>query len=298
MKSRKFKAKAIKTSYWRPNTNYIEDVINSVKTKLKDGDILVVSEKAISVALRNIVDESKVKPGILAYFLALVWMRIVWGYFLGPILRMKRENIERFRNYPIPEGAKHKQVCINEVGLFSALRHGSEGGIDGSNVAYSFVALPLMQAKQIAEDIKTEILKRTGKRVAVMIVDSDKTYSFGSYHMAPRRSFVEGIRDLGPIAYFLGRIFHLKRRSTPIAVCGLQADIEEILDMAEMADKVRGHGAGPTVWDMANRFDTSLTGVSWEMLEEVEHRPLVILTKRKNVSEREKGNSKLHVRRC
>lgn len=279
MKLRKFKAKAIKTGYWRPNTNYLEEIIRAVRGKLEDGDILVVSEKAISVALGNIVDESKVKPGLLAYFLALVWMRVVWGYFLGPILRMKRENILRFRNYPIAEGARHKQVCINEVGLFSALRHGSEGGIDGSNVAYSFVALPLKQASQIACNIRDEILKKTGKRVAVIIADSDKTYSFRSYHIAPRRSFVKGIRDLGPLAYFLGRIFHLKRRSTPIAMCGLEADVEEILDMAKIADRVRGHGAGPTVWDMANRFGTSLTGVSWEMLEEIEHRPLVILRK-------------------
>ena len=101
MKLRKFKAKAIKTGYWRPNTNYLEEIIRAVRGKLEDGDILVVSEKAISVALGNIVDESKVKPGLLAYFLALVWMRVVWGYFLGPILRMKRENILRFRNYPI-----------------------------------------------------------------------------------------------------------------------------------------------------------------------------------------------------
>ncbi len=291
MKLRKFKAIAIKTSYWRPNTSYIDDIIKRAGPKLRDGDILVISEKAISVALGNIVDESKVKPGILAYFLALFWMKIVWGLFLGPILRMKRENINRFRNYPIPEGAQHKQVCIDEVGLFSALRHGSEGGIDGSNVAYSFVALPLMQAEQVAEDIKKQILKKTGKNVAVMIVDSDKTYSFKSYHIAPRKSFVKGIRDLGPIAYFIGRILHLKRRSTPIAVCGLQADVEEILDMAERADRVRGHGAGPTVWDMANKFGTSLTGVSWNMLEKVEHRPLVILRRRKSDQNRTKNIS-------
>jgi len=31
------------------------------------------------------------------------------------------------------------------------------------------------------------------------------------------------------------------------------------------------------VWDMARRFGTSLTGVTWEMLESVEHRPVVVL---------------------
>ncbi len=278
MKYRRFKLKAIRTGYWKPNTNYLEEIVKAVGKEVKDGDVIVVSEKAISVALGNMVDESKVEPGILAYFLALFWMRIVWGYFLGPLLKMKWKNIYRFRNYPIPEGVRHKQVCIDEVGLFSALRHGSEGGIDGSNVAYSFVALPLMQADRIAKEVRGEILRRTGRRVGVLIVDSDKTYSFRTNHIAPRRSFVQGIRDLGPIAYFIGRLFKLRRRSTPVAVCGISTDIEEILDMAEAADRARGHGAGPTVWDMADRFGTSLTGVSWEMLEEVEHRPIVIVT--------------------
>ncbi|HIE23079.1 MAG TPA: hypothetical protein EYP68_02490 [Candidatus Korarchaeota archaeon] len=280
MKSRKFKVKAIKTSYWKPNTNYLERIVNAITGEVEDGDIVAVSEKAISVALGNIVDESQVRPGILAYFLALVWMRIVWGYFLGPVLKMKRENINRFRSYPIPEGARHKQVCINEVGFFSALRHGSEGGIDGSNVAYSFVALPLKQADQIAKEIRDEIVRRTGKGVGVLIVDSDKTYSTRSIHITPRKSFIPGIRDLGPIAYFIGRLFKLKRRSTPVAACGICAGIEEILDIAEVVDRARGHGAGPTVWDMAERFGTSLTGVSWEMLDEVDHRPIVIVKRK------------------
>jgi len=289
MKFKKFKAEAIRTRYWRPNTDYIEDVITCVEKKLKDGDVLVISEKAISVALGNIIDESSVRPGILAYFLALFWMRIVWGYFLGPVLRMKRENICRFKNYPIPEGARHKQVCIKEVGLFSALRHGSEGGIDGSNVAYSFVALPLMQADKIAKEIRDEILRRTNKKVGVLIVDSDKTYSFGSYHIAPRKSFVHGIKNLGPIAYIIGRLFKLRRRSTPVAICGIRTDIEEILDVAEAADRARGHGAGPTVWDMADRFGTSLTGVTWEMLEQVEHRPIVIVKRKRGGRTRKSG---------
>ncbi|RLG42707.1 MAG: hypothetical protein DRO05_00315 [Thermoproteota archaeon] len=281
MRSGKFRAKAIRTKYWRPKTDYVEEILSAVEGKLDDGDILVISEKALSVALGNLVDESKVKPGFLAYFLALFWMRVIWGYLLGPLLHMKRENIIRFRNYPLLEGARHKQVCINEVGFLSALRHGSEGGIDGSNVAYSFVSLPLRDADKVADEIRAEILRRTGKRVAVMITDSDKTYSLKSFHLAPRGSLIRGIANLGPIAYVMGRLLNLKRRSTPIAVSGLKTSVEEMLDMAEIADRVRGHGAGPTVWDMAERFGTSLTGVSWEMLEQVKHRPLVILKVRR-----------------
>lgn len=147
-------------------------------------------------------------------------------------------------------------------------------------MAYSFVALPLMQAKEVAERIKSEVRKRLGRTVAVMIVDSDKTYSLRSYHLSPRISFVKEIRNLGPLAYIIGRLFKLKGRSTPIAVSGLNEDVNTMLDIAQIADKARGHGAGPTVWDMASRFGTSLTGVSWEMLEGIEHHPVVIIRKR------------------
>jgi F420-0:gamma-glutamyl ligase-like protein len=39
----------------------------------------------------------------------------------------------------------------------------------------------------------------------------------------------------------------------------------------------RGFGAGRTVWDMAETFKVDLADVSWEMLETVKHKPIVIV---------------------
>ena len=49
-------AKKIKTSYWSPEINYLKEIISSL-TGIKEGDIIVISEKALSIAEGLIVDE-------------------------------------------------------------------------------------------------------------------------------------------------------------------------------------------------------------------------------------------------
>jgi F420-0:gamma-glutamyl ligase-like protein len=56
---------------------------------------------------------------------------------------------------------------------------------------------------------------------------------------------------------------------------------EVALRVAEVANRARGQGAGGTVWDMAKEFGVSLAEVSWEMLETVRHKPIVIVRKKR-----------------
>jgi F420-0:gamma-glutamyl ligase-like protein len=72
-------------------------------------------------------------------------------------------------------------------------------------------------------------------------------------------------------------MFKLKRSATPIVVAGCQIPAEKALAIAEVANRARGFGAGRTVWDMAEKFKVELTEVSWEMLETVKHKPIVIV---------------------
>jgi F420-0:gamma-glutamyl ligase-like protein len=51
------------------------------------------------------------------------------------------------------------------------------------------------------------------------------------------------------------------------------------LKIARIADKARGPGSGATVWDMAARFKVEVTGVSWDMLAKIAHKPIVIVRK-------------------
>lgn len=274
----KYKALAVATEYWRPEENYLEEIIEGVKGKVSDGEFVVISEKALSTATNNIVDENNVNPDSSAKLIAKCWMRIVWGYFLGHLCHFRQKLLRYLREYPMEMGSRHKQVALQYAGLLQALMFGSEGGIDGSNLAYAYVSLPLSNVNEIAGQIRWQILQRLGKKVFVMIVDTDKTYSFGNFHFTPRPKPMRGIYSFGGVvAYVIGRMFKFNRRPTPIAVAGCKISVEDALAIANIANRVRGFGAGRTVWDMAERFKVELASVSWEMLDTVKHKPIVLI---------------------
>ena len=274
----RYKMLSINTKYWRPGENYSEELIKSIKEEIADGDFIVVSEKAISTASNNIVDENGVKPCLDARLIAKYWMRIVWGYFLGPLCHLRQRLLRRLREYPLEMGSRHKQVALERAGLLQALMFGSEGGIDGSNLAYSYVSLPLKDANEVAQRIRRQVWLRMRKKVFVIIADTDKTYSLRNFHFTPHPKPMKGIHSFGGfIAYVIGRTFKLKRKATPIAVAGCEISAERALEIAEAANRLRGFGAGRTVWDMAEKFRVGLNEVSWDMLETVKHKPIVIV---------------------
>lgn len=276
----KYKALAVTTKYWRPRENYLKEIINGVKEKVSDGDFVVISEKAISTATSNIVNENMIKPSLCAELIANYWMQIVWGYLLGPLCHFRERLLQYLREYPVEMGSRHKQVALQQAGLLQALMFGSEGGIDGSNLAYAYVSLPLSNAHEIAEKIHDQIQLRLGKNVVVMIVDTDKTYSFKNFHFTPRPKPMKNIHSFGGfITYVIARMFKLKKRPTPIAEAGGKTSVEEALKISNVANRVRGFGAGKTVWDMTEKFKVGLTDVSWEMLETVKHKPIAIIRK-------------------
>ncbi|MGQ9459948.1 MAG: coenzyme F420-0:L-glutamate ligase, partial [Candidatus Bathyarchaeaceae archaeon] len=182
----RYKAVAVTTRYWRPGEDHLKQIVTSIKNKVEDGDFVTISEKALSTALGNIVDESVVQPSWLARFLAKYWMRFVWGYILGHFCHLRKKTIRHLLAYPIEEGSVHKQVALEHAGLLQALMQGSEGAIDGSNLPYSYVSLPLRNTQQIAQKIQGQIMLELGKKVTVVIVDTDKTYSLRGFHFTPR----------------------------------------------------------------------------------------------------------------
>ena len=275
---KRYKATAVSTRYWKPGEDYLQRIVDSLRNTVEDGDFVTVSEKALSTALGNLIDESPIKPGWLARLLAKYWMRYVWGYALGSLSHLRKKTIRNLRKYPTEEGSAHKQVALEHASFLQALMYGSEGGIDGSNLPYSYVSLPLKNAQSIALTIRERIKSESGKEVVVMIVDTDKTYSLGGFHFTHRSKPIRGIHSLGGfLAYVFGRFFRMKRRATPVALAGSEIEVEEALEIAEMANRCRGFGAGRTVFDMAERFGVSVTGVTWEMLEKIEHKPIVIV---------------------
>ena len=241
--------------------------------------MVVLSEKAISVAEGRVVDEACIKPSFTAKLIARVWMRVIWGYLLAPLCHLSQTTTSRLRSYPLREGAAHKQLALSYAGLLQALRHGSEGGIDVSNLPCSLAALPLEDAHRIADSILRFLCQSGAAELTVLIVDSDKTYSWQGVHISPRTSSIPGIVSLGVFAYVLGRVLRLRPRSTPIAQAGKPLNTEDALSAAALANKARGSGSGGTAWDMSQRFGVGLTGVTWEFLSTVKHFPIVIVRK-------------------
>jgi F420-0:gamma-glutamyl ligase-like protein len=276
-----YSALAVATCYWKPNDNYTEQIITALQNRVQNGDFVVVSEKAISTATGNMIDESAVKPSGTAKVLAGFWMRIVWGYCLGFLCGFGQRLLKRLREYPLEAGSRHKQVALEHVGFLQALMFGSEGGIDGSNLAYSYVSLPLANSEAVAVEIQHEILHRLKTHVCVIIADTDKTYKFRNFLFTPRPNPLKGIHSFGGThTYILGRVLKLKKSSTPLAVAGCNLSAVEALKITNIGDRARGPGSGATVWDMASRFGVDVNAVSWEMLGSIKHNPIVIVRKR------------------
>jgi len=277
----RYYALALTTSYWRPGDNYIDKVIGALDGKIENGDFVVVSEKAVSTAKGNMIDESALKPTFNARVMAGFWLRIIWGYPLGILSHFGPRLLHRLRAYPLESGSRHKQVAIEQAGPLQALMFGSEGGIDGSNLPYSYVSLPLNNACEVAREIQEQILRKLKKNVCVVVADTDKTYKFRNFFFTPRPKPMKGIHSFGGVAtYVMGRVLKLRKSSTPLAVAGCNMVAGEALTITNIADKARGPGSGATVWDMAARFHVEVNGVSWQMLCEIRHKPLVIVRKK------------------
>ncbi len=274
----KYNALAITTNYWKPGDDYTDKVITAVENKIENGDFVVISEKAISTAIGNMVDESIVKPSRNAKVVARFWMRLVWGYPLGILCHFGQRLLRRLREYPFESGSRHKQVTFEQAGLLQSLMFGSEGGIDGSNLPYAYVSLPLNNAYELAYEIRRQIRLKLRKKVCIIIADTDKTYRFRNFFFTPRPKAMKGIHSFGGfITYISGRVLKLKKSSTPLAVAGCVLQASQALTVTNIADKARGPGSGATVWDMASRFQVEINGVSWEMLQKIRHKPIVIV---------------------
>jgi F420-0:gamma-glutamyl ligase-like protein len=271
-------ALAVATCFWKPGDDYLKATLKAIEKKVVDGDFVVVSEKALSTATGNIVDESRVQPSLGARFLARWWMRVCWGHVFSAALGFGPRLTRNLREYPLESGGRHKQLALERAGFLQALMFGSEGGIDGSNLPYAYVSLPLSNAEELASVIREEIRLKLNKNVTVVIVDTDKTYSIRNFHFTPRPTPMQGIHGNGGIvAYVAGRFLRLRKRPTPLAVAGQKLSVKEALRIANVADKARGTGSGTTVWKMAKHFHVTLTGVTWDMLSSIRHKPIVIV---------------------
>lgn len=129
----------IETGYIKPGDD-LSSIINPARELMKDGDYLVIAETPVSVSQNRLIDEAEYSPSLSAKFLTVVWSKYLWGYILGPLLKIKKRTIKNLRKLPKQTEA-HKEVVLQLYGLKHALKPASEAGIDLSNAPGTCVSL-------------------------------------------------------------------------------------------------------------------------------------------------------------
>ena len=262
----------IETGYIKPNDN-LDVIINPAKKLMEDNDYLVIAETPISVAQGRLVDESKYTPSLTAKFLTTVWSKYLWGYVLGPLLKIKKRTIKNLRRLP-EETKAHKEVVLQLYGLKHALKPASEAGIDLSNAPGTYVSLLPENPEKVAKEIKEEI----GKEVCVMIIDTDATYMKNGKYFTALPIAIEGIdADNGFFGYFKGQ-FSENMGSTPLG-CSEKIDVETALKIANIAEDYQKSLSTEmkTIHSVKEVLGSEIDEVTIEDLDSITHTPAVII---------------------
>lgn len=263
--------------YINNNEGY-DKLIESLSDIIRDDDLIIVSETPISTCEGNLVDENKYHPGILSIIITEAWCKILWGYILGPLLKIKPRSIQNLRKLP-PEARKHKEFILEEFGIKYALQPTAEAGVDLSNVPDSYVSLLPENPLKSANIIKNIIKDRYDKNVEVIIIDTDSTHSIRGKYFTTLPKSVDGIKNsTGIYGYFL-KSFSRNEGCTPLAST-LKLELHTLIDIGNLAeDCQRKHSTNffETVYNMTEEFDTNVDNVSDQMLQSSTHIPAVII---------------------
>ncbi len=264
----------IETGYIKPNED-LNSIINPAIELMEDGDYLVIAETPISVSQNRLVDESKYTPSLKAKFLTTVWSKYLWGYVLGPLLGIKERTIKNLRRLP-EETKAHKEVVLQLYGLKHALKPASEAGIDLSNAPGTFVSLLPENPEKVAKEIKNAI----GKKVCVMIIDTDATYMKNGKYFTGLPIAIGGIdADNGFFGYVRGQLSE-NMGSTPLG-CSEEIDVETALKIANIAEDYQRSLSTEmkTIHSVKEVLGSEIDEVTIEALDSITHTPAVIIRK-------------------
>lgn len=190
----------------------VELILSSIKKegeRLRDNDILVITQKIVSKSEGKLVSIDNIKPSKRAYAIAVKHdkdPRIV------ELILRESKNIVKIERGIIIVETKHGFVCAN-------------AGVDQSNVNRNFVSLLPSDPDRSASRIRAKIEKHTGKGIAVIITDT-----FGRPFRKGQVNVAIGISGLKPMIDYRGLkdMFGKKLKVTEIAAA------DEIAGAAEL----------------------------------------------------------------
>ena len=194
----------------RQGDNLIELMLASKSgSSLRDGDILVFTQKIISKQEGRIVNLSNVKPTLLAIGIASEYRkdpRIV------QLILDQSKRIIRMRNGIIISETVHGFICAN-------------AGVDESNVEEGYATLLPNDADTSAETLRNQVKEKTGKNIAVIISDT-----FGRPFRQGQINAAVGISGIVSVLDYVGEkdTFGRTLRVTSIAI------VDEICSATEL----------------------------------------------------------------
>ena len=264
----------IETGYIKPGDD-LSSIINPAREIMENGDYLVIAETPVSVSQNRLIDEAEYSPSLSAKFLTVVWSKYLWGYILGPLLKIKKRTIKNLRKLPKQTEA-HKEVVLQLYGLKHALKPASEAGIDLSNAPGTCVSLLPENPEKVAKQIKADI----GKDVCVMIIDTDATYMKNGKYFTGLPIAIEGIEaDKGFFGYVKGQLSQ-NMGSTPLG-CSEKMDVETALKIANIAEDYQKSLSTEmkTIHSVKAVLGSEMDEVTIEDLDSITHTPAVIIRK-------------------
>ena len=264
----------IETGYIKPGDD-LSSIINPAREIMENGDYLVIAETPVSVSQNRLIDEAEYSPSLSAKFLTVVWSKYLWGYILGPLLKIKKRTIKNLRKLPKQTEA-HKEVVLQLYGLKHALKPASEAGIDLSNAPGTCVSLLPENPEKVAKQIKADI----GKKVCVMIIDTDATYMKNGKYFTGLPIAIEGVEaDKGFFGYVKGQLSQ-NMGSTPLG-CSEKMDVETALKIANIAEDYQKSLSTEmkTIHSVKAVLGSEMDEVTIEDLDSITHTPAVIIRK-------------------
>lgn len=206
--------------------------------ELRDGDILVVTQKVVSKAEGRLVDLAEVEPSPLAESWAATWNKDPRQ--VEVVLR-ESTRIARMERGVIVSQTRHGWVCAN-------------AGVDASNVSHGRLSLLPEDADVSAERLRLRLYELVGKRVGIVISDTfGRPWREGQVNVAIGASGVEVLRRFqgqhDPYGYEL--------RVTEIATADeLAAAAELMMGKVDAVPAVLVRGLDRAVTDTPDRATT------------------------------------------
>ena len=175
-----------------------------------DGDVIVIAQKIISKQEGRMIELSTVSPSLLAQGISSQYNK---DPALVELILSESKRIVRLKNGLIIVETNGGFICAN-------------AGIDESNVIDGFATLLPVNSDKSAEIIRTSILNKTGKNVAVIISDT-----FGRPFRMGQTNCAIGISGLNPILDYAGTLDSFKRvlRITAIAIADELSSAAELV---------------------------------------------------------------------